>query len=173
MKKKETKKRELEKKIMLQKQAEIENPVKKLVINLVAVLLVILIFFFITTLVTKKIDHLNIIDPGKIPAQIQYKEILAGETFNMSDEEYFVLFYDFNGPYALYYDQISSSETLKIYTVDLGKIVNKKYISDTTNSNVQNIDDLKVKDATLIKISSKQNIMYTEGRLLEIKSKLN
>jgi hypothetical protein len=40
---------------------------------------------------------------------------------------------------------------------------NKKYISDEENTKVQNVNDLKINDITLIKISKGKNVKYITG----------
>ena len=116
-------------------------------------------------------------EPTKEEAKIQYDEILASDTFKMNDDEYYVLFYDFDGPEAVYYDYLFSEYASKkdnhIYKVDLGNAFNKKYVSNETNIYANNINELKVKDATLIKISYGSNVSYVEGSSLIIAKELS
>ncbi len=171
VKKKEQIKREREKKEALREGLDYENPVKNIVITTFIVTAVFLLFYFVTTLVVSKLDKYNYIDSEK-EVYIQYGEILAGSTFNMADSEYYVLFYDFDGPYTVYYDSLISVSDYKIYAVDLGNGFNKPYVSEDTNSKVKNAKDLRVKDCTLIKIKNGKNILYFEGEYEDIKDKL-
>jgi hypothetical protein len=104
------------------------------------------------------------------PVSIQYDEILAGETFNMKNTEYYVLFYDFsnNSANTLYNGIVSNFKTNhaneKVYMVDLSKGFTTPYTADISNPSVQRIEDLKVNGPTVIKISNGQNIAYVEGK---------
>ena len=99
--------------------------------------------------------------------EIQNVEIIAGTTFNRSDSEYYVLFYDFDGPEAVYLDYLfntyASLENKYIYKVDLGNGFNKKFVSNETNSKASKASELKVKDATLMKVQEGKNVLYVEG----------
>lgn len=171
VKKKEIKKRELEKKKALREGLEYDNPTKGIFSTIIVVTLVFFSFYFITNLIVKNMNKFNYID-STVTVTIQYDEILAGSTFNMNDEEYYVLFYDFDGEYATYYNSLIGSSSEKIYKVNLGNGFNKPYVSENTNSKVNNISDLRVKDCTLIKIKNGKNILYFEGQYEEIKDKL-
>lgn len=99
---------------------------------------------------------------------IQYDEILAGETFNMKYNEYFVLYYDFSDESAALYNTImekyvAEHTDVKIFTVDLAKGFNSIYASEKSNPKVTKIDDLKLNGPTLIKIKNKANVNYSEG----------
>lgn len=170
--KKEIKKRNETKIKALEEGLELDNPIKKIIINFMVVLTVILIFYFVTILVMDKSVKYNYKEDEESVTIIQYDEIIAGETFNITDSEYFVLFYDFNGPNANYYEYISSNSAKKVYIVDIGNYFNKPYVSETSNKNVQKIEDLKVKEGTLIKIKDGKNVLYFEGELEEISEKL-
>lgn len=141
---------------------------KNVVITLLVVLGVFLIFYLITILINDNNRRLNTKEPEKEEATIDYKEILGDNTFTMSPSEYYVLFYDFEGPEAVYYDylfdQYSNGENQYIYKVDLGKKFNEKFIAeDKTNKKAKKAGNLKVKDATLIKIKKGKNVKYVEG----------
>ena len=172
VKKKEIKKREQKRKEELLQTLEVDANIKNLVINFLIVLIVFGMFYYITILIAKRNEGLNTIEKETIPTTIQYKEIIAGETFNRPDKEYYVLFYDFEGPNAAYYNTLLEESNEKIYTVDLNKNFNSIYISENTNKNVQKASDLKVKEDTLIKIIDRKNVSYFEGELTEIKYQL-
>ena len=146
---------------------EYDESTKKIIITIGIVIFVLGLFYLITVLVNNSKMGLNTKEPNKTAATIQYVEILAQDTFSMSPKEYYVLFYDFNGPSASLYDymlgQYKSVKGHYIYKVDLGSAFNKSILSDNTNKSVQSASDLKVKDATLIKISNGKNVKYVEG----------
>ena len=90
--------------------------------------------------------------------EIHNVEILAGNTFNRSEEEYYVLYFDFKDENSAKYNSIFSSYSTdnKIFIVDLGNAFNKGYVTlnkDEVNTN--NIEELKVVDGTLIKVNNK------------------
>lgn len=102
-------------------------------------------------------------------ATIQYDEILAGETFNMNYDEYYVMFYDFNASTANVYKTIVSNYITghtdsKIYTVDLAKGFNTSYTGNTSNPSASSINDLKVNGPTLIQIKNGVPVSYSEGK---------
>ncbi len=171
-KKKQLKKEEEKRKKELRQSVEVEQSVKKTILTLIIVILIFVLFYFITNIILEKSRKLNYKEPTKEEATIQYKDILASQVFKQKDSEYYVLFYDYSGSHAEYYNEIVNDETKKIYTVDLGNFFNKNIISEETNNNVQKHEDLKVKEATLIKIKDGKNIFYYEGSLLHIKEQI-
>lgn len=147
---------------------EYTQSTKSIIITLLVVLGVFLLFYGITLLINDSNRKLNTKEPEKVEAEIQYLEILGDNTFTMSEKEYYVLFYDFEGPEAVYYDylfnQYNATEGNVIYKVDLSNGFNKKFIAeDKTNKKAKKAGDLKVKDATLIKIKKGKNVSYIEG----------
>lgn len=138
---------------------------KKLFIILGIILLIIVILYLIIGIfVTKDIKIFRNTD-DEVISTIQYQEILAGQTFNMNQDEYYVIFSDSTGNYYSIYKNIADSQTDKsIYLVDLSNPLNQSYVSDESNKDVQKASDLKVKDNTLIKINNKTNIEYIDDR---------
>ena len=104
--------------------------------------------------------------------EIQYVEILAGETFNREtdDSTYYVLMFDFNNKdsfqkynsiYNMYY---ANGGTDKMYVVDLSKKFNSNYIADNSSKvNISSIDNLKVVDGTLIKVEKRKGTLKSIG----------
>ncbi len=139
---------------------------KKLFIILGIILLVIIVLYLIIGIfVTKDIKLFGNTENVEVNSTIQYEEILAGETFNMNKDEYYVIFSDSTGNYYSIYKNIISNQTDKsIYIVDLNNPLNRSYVSDESNKEVQKASDLKVKDNTLIKINNKQNVEYIEDK---------
>lgn len=89
-------------------------------------------------------------------------QILAGQTFSKLDEEYYVVFYNFNEQKDIT-TNIESVTDKAIYKVDLSLGNNKYVISDTGNNTAMNANDLKINGPTIIKISNGSNIEYVEG----------
>lgn len=140
---------------------------KSILITLGIVVVVFGLFYLITLLINNSKRGLNTKEPTEEVATIQYSEILGDDTFTMMPDEYYVLFYDFDGPSKTYYDylftQYASTEGNYIYKVDLSNAFNTKFASTETNKNASKAGELKVKDATLIKIKNGKNVEYVEG----------
>ena len=105
----------------------------------------------------------------KKEVEIQNVEILAGNSFSRTEEEYYVLMYDFDSKNASKYDNIydmykSSGLSNKMYLVDLGKKFNSSYVvEDKSKVNISSIDTLKVVDGTLIKVSGGKGTSVSVG----------
>ena len=149
----------------------------KVVITLLIVLTVLSLFYLVTVLINNKNRALKTTEPEQEDVSIQYQEILGDNTFTMSPKEYYVLFYDFDGPSAAYYDYLYKTYAAKdgnyIYKVDLGSGFNKKFLSKDTNPKAQKAGQLKVEEATLIKIKNGKNVAYIEGPSQIIAEALN
>lgn len=171
-KKKQIKKEEDKRKKELRQSIEVEQSTKGTILTLLVVAVVFVLFYFATELILEKSRKLNYKKPEIKEATIQYEEILSNQVFKQKESEYYVLFYDFNGNHADYYNQIAKDETKKIYTVDLGNLFNKDIVSEETNDKVQKAEDLKVKEATLLKVKNGKNVFYFEGSLLYIKENI-
>ena len=90
---------------------------------------------------------------------IQNDIILAGTTFNRNENEYYVLFYDFDGDnsnscatiFTIYKN--TKTDGIKMFVVDLGDKMNSKIVvTERALVNTDNAESLKVMDATLLKI---------------------
>ena len=100
-------------------------------------------------------------------------KILAQRIFEQSEEEYFVYFYDFNEEDKNISSAISGKSEMKIYRVDTSSGLNQNYVTESeSNRNVTGIENLKVKNPTLIKISGDKVSLYLEGET-EIVNYLN
>lgn len=105
---------------------------------------------------------------SKKEAEIQNVEIIAGETFNRPESEYYVLMYDFDSnestKLASYYELYSASSANKLYIVDLSKKFSSKYITENASEvNITDIDSLKVVAPILIKVENYKGVSYSIG----------
>lgn len=159
-------KRNNKKEIKSKSESYYNNEFKTLAIIVgVIVLIFVVVYLVIGIFVTKEIKLFQSDDGIKTPATIQYTTILAGETFNQSKEEYYVIFADSDGVnYPIYETIISNNSDKNIYLVDMANSLNKSYLAEEGNSNVQNITELKVKNDTIIKVKNKSNVLYLEGK---------
>lgn len=137
----------------------------------IAIILVFVIFYFLTVFILERGDNSSIvIDTTPAKADIQYQEILAGNSFSMEDNHYYVLYYDMVDEElkSIYTNIVSSYEDQDehdfIYTVDMSSTFNKKYVSDSSNCAVQYVDDLKISGPTLIEFQDGKVVSYTEGQ---------
>lgn len=99
---------------------------------------------------------------------IQYVEILAETTFKQNKEDYFVLYYDFSKDDAALLETIAEviGNEATTYKVDLNKKFNGNYIigdDESINKSPKNIDELKVKNPTLIRIKKGKIVKFITG----------
>ena len=142
------------KKDYLNKKKGLPSEVKKTVIIIVVAVVLLVGMYFLTTVILNKDSD----DNSKITENaIQYDEILAGESFNQSEDEYYVIYYDSSNEYSVISSLISSyqlnNSDTKLYSVDLADGMNKKYVTDG-NIVTDNASSLRVKDTTLLKFNN-------------------
>ena len=134
----------------------------KNIIKILGIVLVMFIIIYIGTAIARGELKLKKEEKKSEEVTIQTEEILAGSTFNITNNEYMVLYYDFSLKNAGVYGTIFSSyknsgNSVKMYRVDLSKGFNKSYVTDgKVNSNPTSADNLKVKTPTLIRIKNKK-----------------
>lgn len=142
------------KKDYLNKKNGLPSEVKKTIIIIVVAVVLLVGMYFLTTVILNKDSD----DTSKITENaIQYDEILAGESFNQSEDEYYVIYYDSSNEYSVISSLVSSyqlnSSDTKLYSVDLADGMNKKYVTDG-NIVTDNASSLRVKDTTLLKFNN-------------------
>lgn len=142
------------KKDYLNKKKGLPSEVKKTIIIIVVAVVLLVGMYFLTTVILNKDSD----DNSKITEDaIQYDEILAGESFNQSEDEYYVIYYDSSNEYSVISSLISSyqlnNSDTKLYSVDLADGMNKKYVTDG-NIVTDNASSLRVKDTTLLKFNN-------------------
>ena len=127
---------------------------KTIIIVVVAVVLLVGMYFLTTAILNQDTPEEKITESA-----IQYNEILAGESFNQGDGEYYVIYYDSSNEYSTISSLISSyqlnNSDTKLYSVDLSNGMNKKYITDG-DIVTDNASSLRVKDTTLIKFNDSE-----------------
>lgn len=137
--------------------------------NLVKIILVILVvfglFYVLTYYIQKnKKTESNNNDTKNTITTIQYDEILMGEILNQSENEYYVLLVkneDYTKTYKEYISKYSNGNKFYYSLIDNG--MNSRYLSDTSNLNVENIDELKVVGTSLVKVNSGKIIESYDG----------
>ncbi len=148
------------------------NEAVKTIIILVSVVLVMVVTYFIAGLMTGEIKLGSPEEKEKAPAEIQYEEIIMGEIWNQPGDEYYVMLFDFTSNYAssyITYKDVfeSDSENPKVYLVDMEKGFNKGFLAadgEEYELYPDNLDNLKVKNPSLLKISNHKVIERIEGK---------
>ena len=150
---------------------KIENPyedIYKLLKTFGIILAVILLIYFVVALlITKEIDWFSKNDDNQSEVQTVKNSILAKNTFEQKEEEYYVYFYNFEEENTSIASLISSklSED-KVYRVNTNDALNSNYITEEEvgNNTADSIDNLKVINPTLIKISGDTILEYHETK---------
>lgn len=152
------------KKSIEKKESGFEKDIFKVLCIMFGVLLFLAIFYFITIAIVSDKEEENDTEE----TVIQYEQILAGSSFNMKDDEYLVVYYDFSDEElaeltsAVYNYGYSGFSIL--YKVDMSDGFNKKYIAeDSSNKNPGSASDLAINGPTLIKIVDGKCVDYIEG----------
>ena len=138
--------------------------------KVLGVVVVILLLFYLVFAIYNGEISFSKKKTEKEEVEVQNTEILAGSIFSRNKDEYYVLFYDFDGNNAIKCDTIYSvytqlnSASSKMYIVDLGNAFNKKYATTSIDEvNVSGVSSLKVVDATLIKVSNGVGTIIASG----------
>lgn len=147
-----------------------DNEALKVVKILVAVVLFLLVFYFLAMIMTGEIKFGN--KKKETPTEIQYDEILAGETFNKNEEEYYVFYFNFSekiaSTYLIYRDgYLGKTEHFPMYMVDLEKGFNTRYVTkdeEEREEYPESISNLKVTSPTIVKVKDKKVVERIEGK---------
>ena len=170
MEKKKTKKTKKNTKVIGKTPAHYNEDVMKMIKIGVIVIACFAIIYFVTAFINGEFSNK---EEEQEEVQIQNEEILMGETFEKSDSEYMIMYYDFtdnnySNLYAMLVETYKAEEdTLPMYTVDLSTNFSKKYMAkegEPSNKNPTSLSNLKISGATLIRIKDKKVINYIEGK---------
>lgn len=168
MAKKETKKVKKNKKVIGNTPAHYNEEVVRMAKIGIVVLVCFALIYFATGLINKYRSNKT-----ELETEIQNVEILMGETFEKKDNDYIIVYYDFDDKiYADLYDMIvenynSLGKETPMYKVDLSTNFSKKYMAqdeEPSNTAPTALSNLKVKGATLIRIQNKTVVTYLEGK---------
>ena len=144
----------------LQTKQEINNkmePKSLLIILGVLVVFCIIIYFLTSIFITK---DFNTSKETNEEATITNK-ILASDSLRQAEEVYYVYYYDKTNEDSSISSIVSSLEE-KVYRVDLHDDFNTNYIGEV-NKNAKTIEELKVKDPTVIKVESEEIVAFYSG----------
>lgn len=142
---------------------------KKNIGIILMVLVLFGIFYLMTVHITNGDSNSTTSDTSSTETEIQYDEILVGSSFDMNDKEYLVVYYDKSDSELL--NSISSGittytskeDSLNVYEADLSNSFNKKFVSDTSNTDPSTSSELSFDGPTLIKFSKGKVMEYIEG----------
>ena len=131
----------------------------------------VLAFIGVTYLGILGMEKLGVFDPGYVAptkgeVTIDKTFINIGTIFNRDTETYYVLFDDYKNNYTqdVYVNYlIDAQKDIKVYKVDMSLEENQKYMSEEVNEKVQNVNELKINDITLMKVSKGKNVKYVIG----------
>lgn len=146
------------------------DDVTKIIKIICAVVILFAIVYFATAIINGELFGKK---EEEKEVEIQKVEILMGETFEKKDNEYMVIYYDFEDKiysnlYAMMLDNYNSSnKDIPMYKVDLSTNFSKKYMAtgdETSNTKPTGLSNLKIKGATLIRIKDKKVVKYVEGK---------
>ena len=123
-------------------------------------------FYLLTVFITNKDDGKKADETKEV--EISDDTTIVGRALNMSDEDYYVIFYDeSNEDIKSVYEQLVEDykgHGNKIYTVNMGNSFNKKYATEEeSNKEVVSPADFKINGPTLIKVSDHKVVSYLEG----------
>lgn len=129
--------------------------------NLFKIILIILVIFglfYVITYYSEKNKKLkpSTSEPTNSYVEIQYDEILIGSALNQKEEEYYVLIAKEDTYKTSFKSLVATlNNKTRIYYSFIENGLNSKYITkDESNLNVGNIEELKVKKDTLLKINN-------------------
>ena len=144
-------------------------------INYIKIILIILVIVCVFSLITSFVTNKKNNKTNSNEVTIQYKEIMAGNILNVSNDEYYVLLEFENDKYNTLYETYltnyaSKEKALPYYKVDMSKGFNKSYIStDKPNLDTDISSELKFTETTLLKIKSKKIVekYYTNDAIIK------
>lgn len=146
-----------------------KGQVSKIIKMLLIVLIIFGVFYLFTLYLVNDSDSNSNDSSINDETYISYQEILAGNSFDMGGE-YLVLYYDKSDDELeskftnLINEYNNNDNSLSVYIVDMNNALNTKYVSDESNSSPKLVNELKIKDSTIIKFSNGSVVDYVEGK---------
>lgn len=134
------------------------------ILRILFIVIVVLSAFYLLTVAIVGSDD----EEKDAETTIQYEEILAGSSFNMKNDEYLVVYYDFSDTEltditSQIYSYAYTGE-YRLYTVDMSNGFNKPYATEeAANKQPEKAEDLLINGPTLIKFADGKVEDYIEG----------
>ena len=138
------------------------------IVAAIAIILFIL-YYVIAVFITKEVDVSGKKDDTATSESSSSSNnvsnaILAQRTFDQAEEEYYVYYYDFSDEDKNISSAMTNKTDMTIYRVDTSSGLNQKYVTtENGNKSATGINDLKVKNPTLVKVSGDHIALYLEG----------
>ena len=154
---------------VVNKEKELDTSVKmsSIIKVIAAIVFILLVLWYVLAIfVTKEVEISSGNDENNTATETSgvSNRILASSTFNQAEEVYHVYYYDFANEDKAVASAISSQSDIKIYRVDTSSSLNEKYVTEEAgNARVTGIDNLKVKNPTLLQITNDSVTGYYEG----------
>ena len=132
-------------------------------------LIIFISYFILAIFVTKEIDFSNkgVNKNNKndsTSSNAVDNMILASKIFDQQESSYYVYFYDFNDEDDNLASIINNVSDLVVYRVNTSDGFNSKYVSDDKgNSSARTLDEVRVVNPTLIKVTDDSIVEYYEG----------
>lgn len=147
------------------------DEISKIIKIISAIAVCFAIVYFATSYITGRMSGKE--ETGEV--EIQKEEILITETFEKTDKEYMIVYYDYEddinaGLYAMLiqnYNNNNKKKDVPVYKVDLASNLSKNYLAqdeEKSNTKPTSLSNLKIKGATVIRIKDKKVIKYVEGK---------
>lgn len=137
----------------------------------IVVVLILALTYFATAILSGEIKF-GKEEKVKEEVSIQYEEITAGQIFNRTSNEYYVLLFNFTDTFASYYlsliDTYSQEEdSIPFHIVDLEKKVNEQYVlqeGEGLKDKPTTLVDFKASNPTIVRIKDKKVVERIAGR---------
>ncbi len=144
------------------------NQFKKYLINVFVIVGIFSLIYLLSALfITKEVNWFSkdkTKDDTSSTSSVA-NSILASVIFKQSEESYYVYFYDFDEEAkdsAITTLVNNNLTTSKVYKVDTSSAMNANFVGETGNKNAKSLEDLKVVNHTLIKVTGETISEYYE-----------
>ena len=139
-----------------------ENEIKQFIkITLLLVFIISVIYLISALFITKELDWFD--NKNEENNTLVENTILAAEIFKQKEEEYYVYFYNYQDEDIEVTSHINNRlSSKKIYKVDTSSVLNNKYVSKVSNKAAKKLEELKVKEPTVIKVTGETISEYYE-----------
>lgn len=148
-------------------QKNTEDQVKSFAFTLIGVL----VFMGVIYLGILGMEKIGVFEKGYTKPQegevtFDYEYITMGTILNRSEKTYYVLFDNYKTSItqdAYVNSLVAKQDKYRVYKVDMNKNENKKYIAQEANLDVKSVNDIKINDITLIKVTNGKIVDYAIG----------
>ncbi|MGM9878255.1 MAG: hypothetical protein ACI33S_06385 [Bacilli bacterium] len=144
-----------------------EQEVKSFAFTLLGVLVFMgLIYLCVLGMEKLGVFEMGYTKPEKGEVTFDYEYITMGTVLNRSEKTYYVLFDNYKNSITedTYVNSlITKQDKYRVYKVNMNENENKKYISEDANLDIKTINDIRINDITLIKVTNGKIVDYAIG----------